>query len=193
MIMTKGDETRAALLKTARDLFSEKGFAAVTMGDFCQRHGLSRGGLYRHFSSPREIFTAMLDADKETASHDLEAAIQAGISARQLFTYFLRQQKQEILHGGGRLSVAVYEFCTTNPDQKGYLEDRYEAAVGMLEKLIRYGQARGEYKELDATAAARHIIVFLEGFKLSSAVITFTEAMIEDQLRYIEQMLVLKD
>lgn len=191
--MTKGDQTRMAILNTARVLFSEKGYSAVTMHDICERSGLSRGGLYRHFSSTREIFMAMLDSDKETTSLELEEAIAAGTPAKQMFAYFIRLQKQEILQGGGRLSIAVYEFCAANPDQKQYLDGRFTAAVVILEKLIRYGQARQEYKTFDARAAASHIVVFLEGLKLSSAVISFTHAMLDDQLRYVYQMVVLDD
>lgn len=188
--MTKGDQTRAAILKTAKTLFSEKGYAAVTMGDICERHGLSRGGLYRHFGSTREIFTAMLDADKETTSTELNEAIAAGVPAKQMFAYFMQQQKQDIQQGGGRLAMAVYEFCSSTPDQKRYLNERYAAAVDILAKLIRYGQARGEYRPGDARAAASHIVVFLEGLKLSSAVITLSDDMLEDQLGYVYQMVV---
>ena len=131
-MVTKGDKTRAALLKTAKSLFSEKGYAAVTMKDFCDRHGLSRGGLYRHFASTKDIFIAMLNSDKEDSSVELEEAISAGISAKQLFAHFLNTQKQEVQQEGGRLSIAVYEFCAGNPDQKKYLDNRFQAAVEIL-------------------------------------------------------------
>ena len=117
-MIKKGDQTRSAILETARALFSEKGYAAVTMKDFCDRLGISRGGLYRHFASTKEIFIAMLELDKESTAVKLDQAIEAGVPARQIFDYFILQQKQEIQQGGGQLSVAVYEFCIANPDQK---------------------------------------------------------------------------
>jgi AcrR family transcriptional regulator len=80
----KGEKTRADLMNTAVELFSEKGYSAVTMKDFCERHGLSRSGIYRHFASTREIFLAMLDSDRENASDELNEAISSGISAKQM-------------------------------------------------------------------------------------------------------------
>jgi AcrR family transcriptional regulator len=184
-VLKKGDQTRAAILETGRALFSERGYAAVTMKDFCDRLGLSRGGLYRHFASTKEIFVAMLDLDKESSAVKLDQAMAAGIPPRQIFDYFIRQQRQEIQLGGGRLSVAVYEFCIANPDQKPYLDRRFATAVQMLEKLIRYGQEQQVFMTANAEEAAAHIIVFLEGLRLSSAVITFTSPMMDDQLGYL--------
>jgi AcrR family transcriptional regulator len=192
-MMRKGDNTRNAILKTANELFSEKGFSAVTMQDFCERQGLSRGGLYRHFASTRDIFISMLDTDKEDTSTELDAAISSGIPAEQIFTYFIRNEKQEIQQGGGRLSIAIYEFCTNNPDQKRYLDRRFDAAVEILERLIRYGQSRHEYKDCDAKKTASHIVVFLEGLRLSSAVISFSDEMLEEQLKYIDDLVVIHD
>jgi AcrR family transcriptional regulator len=192
-MIKKGDRTRIAILKTANELFSEKGYSAVTMNDFCERHGLSRGGLYRHFASTREIFIAMLESDKDNTSNELEKAISLGVSAKQMFIYFMNREKQQIQLGGGRLSIAIYEFCNSNPDQKSYLDLRFTSAIEILEKLIRYGQSRHEYLDCDAKETASHIIVFLEGLRLSSSVISFSETMIEKQLRYLYAMVVVDD
>ena len=46
---SKGEQTRQLILSTAKQLFSQKGYAVVTMKDICDEIGLSRGGLYRHY------------------------------------------------------------------------------------------------------------------------------------------------
>ena len=57
----KGDETRKMIRKRAAGLFAQKGFKGVTMNDICQVTGLSRGGLYRHYDSTRQIFSEIVD------------------------------------------------------------------------------------------------------------------------------------
>ena len=42
-------------------LFAEKGFKQVTMKDICDAAKLSRGGLYCHYESTRQIFQEMID------------------------------------------------------------------------------------------------------------------------------------
>ena len=51
----KADRTREQILDKAQSLFAEKGFKQVTMKDVCQITGMSRGGLYSHFSSTAPI------------------------------------------------------------------------------------------------------------------------------------------
>lgn len=51
----------AQILDAALVEFSERGFAAATMDDIGRRCGLSKGGLYAHFSSKDVIFEALLN------------------------------------------------------------------------------------------------------------------------------------
>jgi AcrR family transcriptional regulator len=186
-MLTKGDITRITLLKIAQELFSEKGYSAVTMKDFTERSGLSRGGLYRHFASTKEIFIAMLDYDRESSSEELNEAIAKQVPARQLLLFFFNRQKQEIQQDKGRLALAIYEFCSTEIDQRTYVQNRFEAAVNILSRLIRYGQSRHEFVDGDPKEMAQHLIIFWEGFKLSSAVISFSETIIEKQAEMMVQ------
>lgn len=188
-MVKKGDQTKAAILETAKGLFAEKGFSMVTMKDFCDRLRLSRGGLYRYFDSPKEIFVSMLELDKESTIKELDQAIAAGVPARIIFDYFVQQQRRDIQQGSGRLSMAVYEFCLSHPDQKTYLDQRFITAIEILAKLIRYGQDQQVFTKVDARETAAHIVVFLEGLRLSSAVITFTASALEDQLRYLYSLI----
>ncbi len=60
-MVQKGDRTKREILQAAQELFSQRGYAVVTMSDLCAATGLSRGGLYRHYSSTEEVFAALLN------------------------------------------------------------------------------------------------------------------------------------
>ena len=57
----RGQETRRHIKKSACSLFAEKGFKDVTMKDICEAAKLSRGGLYCHYESTRQIFQEMIE------------------------------------------------------------------------------------------------------------------------------------
>ena len=57
----RGQETRKHIKKCACSLFAEKGFKDVTMKDICEATKLSRGGLYCHYESTRQIFQEIMD------------------------------------------------------------------------------------------------------------------------------------
>ena len=62
----RGDKTRKDIKEKAYRLFAEKGFKDVTMQDICERTGLSRGGLYRHYESTEQIFLEIVNGFSNT-------------------------------------------------------------------------------------------------------------------------------
>ncbi len=53
--------TRQALLKAARELFAQKGFAQTGREEIAARAGVTRGALYHHFESKMALAEAVLD------------------------------------------------------------------------------------------------------------------------------------
>ena len=53
-------EKREKILKTAKDLFSEKVYFNVTTNEIAKTAGLSVGTLYSYFASKEDILTALL-------------------------------------------------------------------------------------------------------------------------------------
>jgi len=81
--------TRALLVATARELFAERGYAAVTTEEIVRRSGLTRGALYHHFDGKRDLFREVFEemereltervATDVLASHDPSAGLVAGL------------------------------------------------------------------------------------------------------------------
>jgi AcrR family transcriptional regulator len=63
MRRTKEDaeKTRELILKTAADLFSEKGVVRTTLLDIARVAHLTRGAIYWHFQNKLEIFDALYE------------------------------------------------------------------------------------------------------------------------------------
>lgn len=62
--------TRARLVHEAMRLFSERGYAATSVGDIEEAAGLTRrgGAFYRHFTSKHDVLEAAIDGFAATAS-----------------------------------------------------------------------------------------------------------------------------
>src|SRR6187200_2559100 len=59
--MAKGDETRSAVLGSAIALASKVGFEGLTIGKLAEHVGMSKSGLFAHFSSKENLQVAVLD------------------------------------------------------------------------------------------------------------------------------------
>lgn len=54
-------DTRARILETAAELFSERGYAGTSIRDIAERLDVTKAALYYHFASKSEILHALVD------------------------------------------------------------------------------------------------------------------------------------
>jgi AcrR family transcriptional regulator len=71
----QSEMTRGALLRAARDLFAERGYANTATEEIVQRAGVTRGALYHHFRDKADLFRAVFeDVEQEFAQKIVVAA-----------------------------------------------------------------------------------------------------------------------
>jgi AcrR family transcriptional regulator len=68
----RSETTRAALLVAARRLFAERGYAGVGLEEVVRGAGVTRGALYHHFGSKKDLL--------EAAYEEIEAETTKGIA-----------------------------------------------------------------------------------------------------------------
>jgi AcrR family transcriptional regulator len=83
--------TRQLLVSVARELFTERGYAATSVEDIVQRAGVAKGTLYHHFTGKDVLFRAVYDAVQADVASRLATAapaldepwggVRAGLSA----------------------------------------------------------------------------------------------------------------
>src|SRR5215510_15009896 len=56
----KSDETRAAIVRCATEVFSEREFHEVLTDDIAQQLGIGKGTIYRYFRSKEELYLAAI-------------------------------------------------------------------------------------------------------------------------------------
>lgn len=66
-------DTRAALLAAARQLFAEKGYVGTGTEEIVARARVTRGALYHHFADKADLFRAVMEAAAGELAHQLIA------------------------------------------------------------------------------------------------------------------------
>jgi len=59
--MSKGEETRSSVLGSALSLATQVGLEGLTIGKLAEHVGMSKSGLFAHFSSKENLQVAILD------------------------------------------------------------------------------------------------------------------------------------
>lgn len=183
----KADASRAAIVEAARTLFAEKGFASVSMADLCAATGLSRGGLYRHFSSTQEIFAELVRLEQSRAAESLAQAWESGVSARRVLDTFLRARLAQLFD-----PQRAYDRSEPPSDAEGareILAERAQSSVQIVADILRRGTQQGDFRCDDPEACACHILWLLEGMAKHNALVPLTQAQITAQLFLIDRLL----
>jgi AcrR family transcriptional regulator len=81
----QADATRTALSAAARQLFTERGYAATSTTEIVERAGVTRGALYHHFPAKYDLFRAVFEQlEAELADQVARAALAGSDALEQL-------------------------------------------------------------------------------------------------------------
>ena len=187
----KGEDTKKFIREKAACLFAQKGYKNVTMKDICAITGLSRGGLYRHYDSPQQIFSEIVDMLMNSQDNELSEKMAAGLPARQILEEILERYRMEMLDSSTSLSVAIYEFFSENfsDGQDNLLLRQYQYSVDMWSEFLSYGIKRGEFKKVDCKEVIDIIIFSYQGVRMYSTIVPLDEEIPMRVVNHIKKTL----
>ncbi|MFC4783101.1 TetR/AcrR family transcriptional regulator [Nocardioides sp. MAHUQ-72] len=120
--MTKGEETRTAILDEALTLASRVGFTGLTIGQLAEQTDMSKSGLFAHFRSKEQLQLQTLAHARrrfiDTTVRPTLAAPRGERRLRELFDRWLTWES-EVLPGGCIFVTGSIEF----DDQPGPMRD----------------------------------------------------------------------
>jgi TetR/AcrR family fatty acid metabolism transcriptional regulator len=157
---------RAQMVECAIDAIAELGYANASLAEIARRAGVSKGVISYHFEGRRELVEEVVKAVLEKAIGVMRPRIVAEHSAAGMLRAYLttnleflgthRNYVQALLNiaAGARADdgKAIFEF--------GLVSER---SVHELEKLLRHGQERGEFRDFSTRVMAVTIRSAIDG------------------------------
>ncbi len=187
-MVTKGERTKKNIVESARVLFAEQGFNAVTMKDICDSTGLSRGGLYRHYGSTDAIFEELFQELSQSNIDCFQKKMEEGVSAVLILTEALAELEEEMSDEKASLSLAIYEYTATKNNH--FFEELNTLGRRKWETLIQYGVSRGEFRNIDANPVIDLLLYSYQGVRLWSRIITIDREDTHRMLEKVKEVLV---
>ncbi len=74
----QSEATRAHILRVARRLFAQRGYAGTSIEDLVERVRMTRGALYHHFRDKKDLFRAVWEQAIREAHANIIAAAEGG-------------------------------------------------------------------------------------------------------------------
>lgn len=179
------------ILESAKKVFIRKGFSLATMQDIVDECNISRGGLYRYYSSTDEIFKAMIEDEMSDNEDVFSAQIDSGMGAADILRGFFEMEGTGINNIRDTLIPASYEFFLQNlrgGKQSEYLSKRHNIAVEAIKKVIEYGITKEEFsKKVDSLDVSIYIVNSLEGLIVAAMTAGIAESCITGQISILNE------
>lgn len=144
----KQKAVRDQILRTAADLFRERGFRATTLDDIAARLGMSKASLYTHFRAKEEMLAAISRETIDSFTRELGLVLASDLSPEDKLRRIVREHV--------RFAIANRSFLTVFFTEETYLpaqfarilaarKDRYDKGV---ESVIADGIRRGVFRDV---------------------------------------------
>lgn len=190
--LSKSEKTKKMILEKAAELFSQKGYSAVTMKDVCEATGLSRGGLYRHFGSTGEMLGLIIIEEQRNADIKLRKCLDEGRSALQILDALIEAHTSFLLSPRSALELAANQYALLDPVGKIINKERAFSTVKRTAQIIRFGQEKGVFIDGDPVSIAWYIVFFLSGIHTQKPLFELEDDFICTQINYIRDFLLKK-
>ncbi|WHY70917.1 TetR/AcrR family transcriptional regulator [Fictibacillus enclensis] len=172
------EKRQREILKASKEVFAKKGYEATSIKDIMEATGISRGGIYDYFSNKEHIFLSLLEQSMEDNRKEIDTLLQKnnGSVWKTLLTIWddYREAKNEDQEDS--FSAAIIEYGIAHwrkPENRGYIENRYEQAAGIFSSLIHKGIENGEFDPVvSVDDVSRFMISFLDGIAISAITLT---------------------
>ena len=158
-------EKKQQILDAALKVFVNKGYSDTRMNDIVVGSGMSKGAIYHHYSSKRDLFLELIDfweiycfpniLDKKyknkTASGVLREIVKDIINT-------FKKKKYVFL-----AELEIWSLANHDKDVRDKTKNLYMNLLKLFSGIISRGIDSGEFKKIDVNIASLSIMTSLQG------------------------------
>ena len=182
------EKTRQAVIESALDVFSEKGYAKATFDEIAARAGFTKGAVYWYFRNKADLVSALIVEYMERKRHELAKNIPEGDTLEDLLDYFTLWARvlrdDERFSKFNRFVICQMEWseAVVSRVQKN-LATQTDWHLEKINQVLVKCQERGELKkDLDLSMVSDIVRSTYMGIVFSS-LSKFTRGEIEEKVR----------
>ncbi len=168
-VVDKSGETRGKILMAAFDEIYSYGYQAASLSNILKNTGTTKGALYHHFKSKKELGLAVLDevicaSYRESWVEPLKTTDDPITTMTQLLMDSVSQMTDEDVYRGCPLNNLGQEMSPIDPDFRDRVRRAFTEWQEALELSFERGKLAGNVEEdIDSKSTALLMVAILEG------------------------------
>jgi AcrR family transcriptional regulator len=158
---------REQILSAARKCFIERGYHPTRMEDIASTAGLSKGGVYFHFDSKREVFDALVEEEfsrsvellRKVSGSDTTIVEKMSVIASYYLEYF------NTAPDAPRFFIVMGEMGLRDEALAKKLLEMQTVFIEEASKLVDQGVREGILREVDSKAVGALLKAIIDGIE----------------------------
>jgi AcrR family transcriptional regulator len=169
-LQPRSKETKAQILSTAYQLFSQSGYDATSVADICQAAGVSKGAFYYHFPTKQAVFLELLeywlvelDLALKRSSQDTQSVPEAIERMAGTAAILLQSEKANL-----SIILEFWRQAYRDPAIWQIASAPYQRYHSFFSSLIQQGISDGSLDNVDPDLAARLFVSLALGLLMQA-------------------------
>lgn len=154
--------TQEALLRAARSLWGERGFAAVGTPEIAEAAGVTRGAMYHQFADKTTLFIAVLEAVEEEVISRLGEAVAAAAPGSPTEALRIAASAWLDIALEPEIRQLILLDATSVLGWSGFRDISLRFGLGLTEQLLDAAVAAGEIREQPVRPLAHVLIAAID-------------------------------
>jgi TetR/AcrR family transcriptional repressor of mexJK operon len=164
--MNRTKEKEQVIIKAARERFAHFGFAKVTMDEIAADVGMGKASLYYYFPAKEDLFRSVIAQEQNQFISAIEEILAKNVSvSKKLIQYVQKRVEffEELLNLG---TLNVHSYFDTKSIYKSLFENFHAQELKLMQKLIKEGKQKGEFKKSLSDDVPQLILHILQGLRV---------------------------
>lgn len=165
------DERADQILNAARACFMRSGYFATKMDEIADESGLSKGGIYFHFDSKRDIFRSLVEREYERDMAFIDGVLDEGRDISAILVELGEHFVQEFAATDKpRFTAIIAEMAIRDEEIQVMLQELQDSYIERLASVLDRAMEEGQIRQVDSTSAAILLKAIIDGIQAGMAV-----------------------
>ncbi len=144
------------LLRSAIEVFADKGFHETSVDDIIGKAGIARGTFYQYFDNKRDCFDKALDYFFGQLMEVIKPLDISELTAEQYRSLFRNLSKLMLSNPGNRkfTRLILLEAPTLGPDFRAKIDRFFDSLVTLIAGYFRKASEKGRISKIDPVVGA---------------------------------------
>jgi len=151
------------IYRTAAELMVEKGYGGTSINDIAQAVGMTKAGLYHHFSGKQELLFRILNSAIDEGDRVVSTPVRSIESPEERLRQLIRLQIQGEISHGLAFIVLFSELNYLEPAQRKKIRGRIRKFHELIKQTLEELAEQGRLRNLDIDIATMHIMNAMTG------------------------------